>query len=406
MALYLLYLFFEMFRQRVFPINLDPDFLRLWSAILQGSIILVIAIVIYKRFITKGDPAIPDSSVPSLKEYVTRILNSENFLTALRTSLPKGEEDKRYGLDFVPYLLESIEKRRIEAKKSAQKFLAATIAAAAATCIVVLYFGHIIVNDYSAGLPKLLNETRVNLNEINRMMQKAVPALSEQENFSREVMPSLENLTVNRSLSVENREIALKVLNSIEGVKSGVATGKDLEHSLVEARNNLVIKGISDEQYKQAIDAAYRAVEDFMRSRNAAFVEMAVAIRSLNPQLDRLDQEIGKPENRTPELIKRLAVGIVVTTVLLAVLRFLVGLYRSRYERMVSAEQDEFLIKRFYVAFKSSIGDGEQRKAVLSNFLAGSAVVAQNDKKDSALASERQETEVIKEVLLALTKKL
>ena len=79
-------------------------------------------------------------------------------------------------------------------------------------------------------------------------------------------------------------------------------------------------------------------------------------------------------------------------------------LYRTRYQQVLAAENDDFMVRRFYIAFKSSEANDEQRKAVLSSFM-----IAQNsaiaEVKESGDGTKEQ-YEVLKELLGALSKKL
>jgi hypothetical protein len=56
------------------------------------------------------------------------------------------------------------------------------------------------------------------------------------------------------------------------------------------------------------------------------------------------------------------------------------------------------------VAFKSSIASDEQRKAVLANFMTNQS--SGGETKENADDATKQEIDVIKELLMALSKKL
>jgi hypothetical protein len=93
------------------------------------SITVIIGVLIAFRFFSLhilsgyNSGKIPDYSMPAvLRESVGKILDSEHFLTALRSTLPKGEGDERFGFDYIPFLLSSIDDRRKRAVKSARFF--------------------------------------------------------------------------------------------------------------------------------------------------------------------------------------------------------------------------------------------------------------------------------------------
>jgi hypothetical protein len=68
------------------------------------------------------------SSPDILQKTITEILLDSNaFFTALRTTLSKGADDEKFGLDYIPFMLNSIDERRKGAIKSARFFLVATV---------------------------------------------------------------------------------------------------------------------------------------------------------------------------------------------------------------------------------------------------------------------------------------
>lgn len=91
-----------------------------------------------------------------------------------------------------------------------------------------------------------------------------------------------------------------------------------------------------------------------MSSQSVAVPELNSRIQELRALVPKAEEALNKPENRLPEIIKRLALGIVIATFFLALLRYMGTLYRTRYQQVLAAENDDFMIRRFYVAFKSS----------------------------------------------------
>src|ERR1044072_1883985 len=64
----------------------------------QDIVTVIIGLIVGWRFlplIVQHDSSVPDYSSPTLlKNSIRDILDSEQFLTALRSTLPKGEDDK------------------------------------------------------------------------------------------------------------------------------------------------------------------------------------------------------------------------------------------------------------------------------------------------------------------------
>src|SRR5205823_10480086 len=110
-----------------------------------------------------------------LQTAVSEILDSESFLTALRGTLPRGKDDEQYGLDYIPFMLHSIDERRKRATRSARLFLFATVIAALAFSSVVMYFGYILVNEAAAGSARSLAELRSATQRVSDMLESMLP---------------------------------------------------------------------------------------------------------------------------------------------------------------------------------------------------------------------------------------
>lgn len=104
--------------------------------------------------------------------------------------------------------------------------------------------------------------------------------------------------------------------------------------------------------------------------------------------------------------MKRLAVGLVVATFFLAILRYFSNLYLRHHEHELKAVYDDDLVRRFCVAYKSSADNDDQRRAVLTTFISGVKNESSNSKHDSSNPITKQELDVFKELLAALSKKL
>jgi hypothetical protein len=74
---------------------------------------------------------------------------------------------------------------------------------------------------------------------------------------------------------------------------------------------------------------------------------------------------------------------------------------------MQKAEYDDDTIRRFACAFRSSMPSDEQRKAVLTTFMSGSAAIANGTKdKDDESNITKHEIDIVKEILSAVSKKI
>jgi len=117
--------------------------ISLFSAIVSSIIALLVTFRLFGLYLFRSDQMLDYSQSEALRGAVSTILDSERFLTALRTTLPQGKEDKEFGLDYIPYMLSSVDERRKGATKSARLFLLATVVTALVFSAVVMYFGYI-----------------------------------------------------------------------------------------------------------------------------------------------------------------------------------------------------------------------------------------------------------------------
>jgi hypothetical protein len=348
------------------------------------------------RIVDYASPAV-------LEDSVSKILDSDNFLTALRTALPKGKEDERFGFDFIPFMLSSIDERRRRAAKSAKWFLVATVCAALIFSVVVMYFGYILVNEASAGTAKTLADIRTSMESTAEALHAVVPSYFNNPVFQQSVAPKLERLE-HLDAGEKNRQVREKiagVMSEVRRTGNFIALDEALSQMAAQANRD----GAQEKSYSEALDEAKGSLTEFLNAQNVAVPELNSRVEELKVLIPKAEDSLGKPENRVPEIIKRLALGVVIATFFLALLRYLGTLYRTRYQQVVAAENDDFMVRRFYVAFKSSTPSDEQRKAVLSSFM---TVPTSNsiDGKDGGGDGAKQEYEILKELLGALSKKL
>jgi hypothetical protein len=88
-------------------------------------------------------------------------------------------------------------------------------------------------------------------------------------------------------------------------------------------------------------------------------------------QLDDLRQKISASESRVPDLIKRIAVGLLVVSFMVAVLRYSTKLYQYHLDQVMAASREEVVTRRFYVAIKEAGAEANLRGTVLTDFMRG-----------------------------------
>lgn len=179
-----------------------------------------------------------------------------------------------------------------------------------------------------------------------------------------------------------------------------------LRTDLINASNKVSDDDAVESAYANAVRSATNKLSAFLTSQSAALGQLPDRTNELRDLIAKAQDSLSKPENRTPELIKRLALGVVISTFFLALLRYLGNLYRARYLQVMQAERDDFLVRRFYVALKSSVNDDQQRRTVLSDFMAIPDEHGGIDDKLDPNDSSKQEFEIVRELVKALSKKL
>lgn len=362
---------------------------------------VLIAVILLRRFRWGAEGVAPDYAKPDvLRESVATILDSDDFLTALRSTLPKGIDDEKFGLDYIPFMLNSIDERRKRAIKSARFFLIATVSSAVVFSVIVMYFGYILVNESSAGAAKSLADIKSSVESINNSMNLLLPNYYGNPDFQKNVAPALARL---EQLAPDDKNVTQQN-ETRDALTQARKTGDfvSLENRLGSIK---VAEGTQTSDFGRALSDAISALQRFSSETRVAVSDLSFRIQELGKLIPNADAVISKPENRVPEILKRLALGLVIATFFLALLRYMGGLYRTRYLQVLAAENDDFAIRRFYVAFKSSTANDDQRKAVLSGFM---SVPIKND-RDSSTSDEdgtKAQYAILKDLLGALSKKL
>ena len=391
-----------------FLLRTDAGGLAWPISMLGGVVLTVIAILVAFRFfglyIFRSEQVLDYSQPDALHRAVSTILDSEKFLTALRATLPLGKEDKEFGLDYIPYMISSVDERRKRATKSARLFLIATVVAALIFSGVVMYFGYILVNEAAAGTARTLAEVRDSTKAISETLQSIVPSYYRNPMFQRDVAPSLTKLDQTPA-GEKNNSIEKVITDALEQCRN---TGdfSTLNSAFGQVKSQLSRESPEEKAYAATFETAADKLSEFINDQSNAVPRLAQEAAELRLLTSKAEDSLSKPENRTPELIKRLGLGLVISTFFLALLRYLGNLYRTRYLQVLEAERDDFMVRRFYVAFKNSVDNDEQRKVVLTSFMTAANGLGMAESKETPDESTKQEFEVIKELLKAMSKKM
>lgn len=191
--------------------------------ILQSAIPIIFAVWlgkwIWPALLEDQQSIIPYFENPSaLKEYVVRILDSQEFLTALRDTLPRGKDDEANGFDHIPYMLKTINDRRESFSRKASRFLFATVFLGIILGVIVMYFGYILVNEAAAGTPRILAEMHTQTGSISENLNTLLPRYYQNQAFQNNSASSLGAL--------ETTKPGEKNMQTSEKVNAAIAEAK------------------------------------------------------------------------------------------------------------------------------------------------------------------------------------
>lgn len=336
-----------------------------------------------------------------LKDFVQSIFDSKNFLTVINNSLPKGKDDEKFGLDYIPFMLHNIDKRRKRFEKSSNYFLIISAFSGILFGTVIAYFGYILVNEASAGAPKLLSEIKSETNLISAELNTILPNYYHNKRFQAICGASLKEIE-EFSIELPYSNVHNQVIGAI-GIAKFTGEFKSLFDTFAAAKKQT--ENLPGE-YPKAIDNAYNDLTRFLSTNEGALPKLSTNLENLNNLIEKADEEFEKTENRIPEILKRIAIGLLVVTFFLAILRYITGLYRSHYQEMLKAEYDDLEIRRFYIAFKGSENIDKQREAILSAFI--SKTNLHDAFKDDNRSENRtkEQLDIIRDIIDKLSKKL
>jgi hypothetical protein len=332
----------------------------------------------------------------AIDTYVREILSSNSFITALNESLPRGDNDAEFGLDSVPYLLNSIRHRRERLARSTRSFLGFTIAAAFIAAIIITLSAWVLVDDESVGAPRALKSLRESTDSLAtslRYLNADYRATTEFDHLARAVNANTDpaNVTIKPKLQAVLR---------LAGPGESLA---DLVAALRPAAGEL---RYSDPRYAPGVDKAIDAIDMLNTERRATFDRIGQLQPRLAALVDRASAELGKDQNRVAEVVRRIALGLIVSTFFLAIVRFVANLYRAEYNQLLRTDFDDMLVRSFYVTFKASEGMGNQRAAVLSSYISALSTFVPSKVSVDEKGLSKEDSDLLKVILAAAAKKL
>lgn len=143
-------------------------------------------------------------------------------------------------------------------------------------------------------------------------------------------------------------------------------------------------------------------IEDYQKELEKIKLNLYHSTNEIQKLIPQIQNEIEKPQNKLYEMIKRLILSVVIISFFLAILRYIAKLYQYNYSLMVQAENEDLLIRKFYVSLKNTDKNNEERMIVLRSFLKEFELEVN---KDSSTLS-KEDAGMLKELINNLLKKL
>ncbi|NOQ71999.1 MAG: hypothetical protein GQ574_08355 [Crocinitomix sp.] len=364
-------------------------------------IIIALCIKIFSRVDQQNNPA-SDVSDEDIESFTSKVFQSKSFLNAFETSLPKGNDDDDLGLDYIPFMLENIKQRRERFTKSSNRFLGITIVLGTIFISITVWFGYILINEDEIGTQRIINRIDDKLESINSNLDLQGDDIFTDKRFIEicgDNLNELENtdLTIEKTITLRNRVNSL--LREVKKSNNSIQLRDSLNILTNEAKRETNFEIV----YANKLDDFQTSFLTFLREKEGSYSLLSGNIERFENDLTELKSSMNKPENRLVEMIKRLILSLVMITFFLAILKYIVGLYKSHLTEMIKTEREDLVIRKFYVILKSMKTASEEKSKILTSFLEGNSGESNSD-SDSTI--NKDELSILKNVIDALVKKI
>jgi hypothetical protein len=389
----------------LFVTNMLPSMIAVWL-VLRGFPSLSLA--------TEEDDN-KSKNIVALQQAVKKIFHSDHFFTALSSALPKGEKDKEYGLDHIPFILQNINQRRKHFEGRSIVFLIITILVGIIFSGVIVFFGYLLVNEEAAGTPKTIAQIREEVSTIRRDLNLILPDYFENREFQDAAGMTLSKLNVSTDLNQMNTDDKVQVAIA-EAQRTGNIAELYQKLQQLEKEFRSTSSNFSNNEayqiYLRNLEQVNFQIAQFLGRQNAAIPNLDTSLENLERMITNVNNSLGRPEAQTAEVLKRLALSLVVSSFFLVILRYVAGIYRSHYQEMLKAQQDDLSVRKFYVSFKGSESDTLTRSKIISSFFSIPNQTSMesedsNTSSDNSLELSKDDiSNILKELLSVLAKKL
>lgn len=348
-----------------------------------------------------------------LQSYTERVLSSDRFITALRSTLPGDRRAGAGRLGDIPFLLATIQSRRASFERSSQLFFLATVVFGLLFVIVVVGLGFVLIDELEVGLPRRLGQISENLKELE-------DTRSEYDGITRRLRRGISMSRIERDL-LEKAEAPEPILegcvaaNSLKPFEPTAHVSArallDFCEAVVRATRGFVENLADNTEGKERLNRDLREreslIEELRKDLEQVEAERESLLSGIREAVAAGEKEDGSEESRLYGLGKRISVGLIIATFFLAILRYLTRQYSEHLHHLAQADKDDLAIRSFFVCFRNATSS-EEKSAAIKQLIANAAVLTRPNRGADAEANtlSGQDKRIVGEILEIIKKRI
>lgn len=377
-----------------------------------GSILVVFLFYVWIFFSKKSNSQ--TEAEEAKKKFHIRILkevfDSKSYNTVLSQTLPKGNDDQKYGFDYIPFILELLEKKSARNRRTANGFLIATISLTFFFIAVSLVFSYILLIDSSIGINKEIQELKHIALEFNKTDQLAkiddvrdrFETLNNFEIFS-ELEAALNEKNRDKFLNFGGSEQKTEINTRDSVAIQAIKLKFEANRSLLELKTLLHKEFDSKQAFSEVLIRIDNGIENYQKVMRINALATDSEKNKIRVILEQISLKLNSERSQISELIKRSIIGILIISFFIAILRYFRNLYQFHLNEMLKDEAREMDVRKFYIAIKCAESNSEERKLVLSNFISETKMSGETPQP---LSTQQPEMDMLKDILNSLLKKI
>lgn len=377
-----------------------------------GSILVVFLFYVWIFFSKKTSSQ--TEAEEAKKRFHIRILkevfDSKSYYTALSQALPRGKSDEKYGFDYIPFILELLEKKSARNRRTANGFLIATISLTFFFIAVSLVFSYILLIDSSIGINKEIQELKQIALEFNKTDQLAkiddvsdrFESLNNFEIFS-ELKAVLNEKNRDKLLNFGGSEQKTEINTRDSVAIQAIKLKFEANRSLLELKTLLHKEFDNKQAFSEVLIRIDNGIENYQKVMRINALATDSEKNKIRVILEQISLKLNSERSQVSELIKRSIIGILIISFFIAILRYFRNLYQFHLNEMLKDEAREMDVRKFYIAIKCAESNSEERKLVLSNFISETKMSGETSQPSSA---QQPEIDMLRDILNSLLKKI